>query len=343
MAGTYEVALHSVQTNQFNGAYTLGQDVLFDVPCKIVSIHFNPSTITGTSNAYVHARIYNANTGILLASGSANNLAMQSGVFAEIPLTTPLTVVAGTTYRICIYAAGETHLAAATNGGAGHTHASTPAFAVVGVSSVMWATSVPGDNFPNASSYSNELILKMGLDVSNQVPNTPTDLQITSAQTDTTPTFQVSISDPDTSQQIKGRFYIYQSDGTTLITTTDSSFRAGTGVVSKEWTTGLAVGSYKVKATTVDDLGAESTATSLVSFTITQQVTKALSLLWDQKGGISKDLQVLWNIDASNIKAVSLLWDIYQQVSIDLELLWDQQTPWEPIIETPGIWEEVEL
>lgn len=176
----------------------------------------------------------------------------------------------------------------------------------------------------------------------NVNPSTPTNLQRTGLQTDTTPNFSADISDLNTSQQIKARFEIYQSDGTTLIATVDSAFRTGAGTVTAEYGTALPVGTYKVKAKTIDDLGLESGYTSLLTFNVTTSVSKDLTLLWNIREAGIKNLTLLWNILENSAKTLTVLWRTKElSEPKDLTLRWNTNPPWEEVTENDTDWEEV--
>lgn len=163
----------------------------------------------------------------------------------------------------------------------------------------------------------------------NSTPNVPTNLSRQAPNTDTTPVFQADISDPDTSQQIKARFQIYQNDGVTLIGSVDSAFNTGAGTVTAEYASALAVGTYKVQVATVDDLGVISAYTSQVTFTVTQTVTKDETLKWNVAALLTKDETLLWGVLVNNQKDVSLVWGVRVNVPPkDLTLLWDVEPAW---------------
>lgn len=179
----------------------------------------------------------------------------------------------------------------------------------------------------------------------NATPNVPTALTVTSDVLDTTPTFSADISDPDTSQQIKGRFQIYQSDGTTLVGSVDSALRTGAGSVTAEYASALPVGTYKVQVATVDDAGAISAYTAQVMFNVKTQVTDDLILRWDVDELILDSLELKWNVVVSNQKDFNLSWNVRTQVQAnDLTLRWSKYTPWvnvDPDPQSPVTWEEV--
>lgn len=176
----------------------------------------------------------------------------------------------------------------------------------------------------------------------NQSPSTPTALQVTSIGSDTTPSFSAAVSDPDTTQQIKSRFSIYQNDETTLVGTVDSTLTAGAHTATAEYTSALSLGTYKVRAKTIDDSGAESSNTAFVAFNITTSVTKDLNLLWDQRAPAEKDLDLLWNIAESNQKDLELIW--HTLINVDpftLTLRWGKKTSWQRVTESADTWEKV--
>jgi hypothetical protein len=163
----------------------------------------------------------------------------------------------------------------------------------------------------------------------NSIPNTPLSFGRTGSNTDTTPNFTADISDPDTAQQIKGRFQIYQDDGVTLISTIDSAFRTGAGTVTAEYTSALAIGVYRLRVAAVDDAGAISPYTAFIQFQVTQLVSEDTTLIWDVKQNTSKDLSLLWDIAANNIKEVALLWNVLvRSENKDFSLQWRIENPW---------------
>lgn len=172
-------------------------------------------------------------------------------------------------------------------------------------------------------------------------PNTPTGLIKTGVSTDTTPNFSVDISDPNTSQQIKARFEIYQDDGVTLVGITESAWRTGAGNVTGEYASSLAVGKYKVRAKTIDDTARESSYTGFVSFNVANTIIKDLAMSWDINSNANKDLPMSWEVLMSNIKDLPVSWNVYNSVEIDIPVLWEIATTWRPIIEPDQVWIEV--
>lgn len=182
-------------------------------------------------------------------------------------------------------------------------------------------------------------------EVVNVAPNTPTAVgrDAGNANTDTTPLLTANITDPDVGQQIKARFEIYQSDGVTLVGTVDSAFRTGDGVVTVEYSTALAVGSYKVRAQTVDDLTLSSAFSALVDFQVTSLVTKDSILKWNVYQSVPKDLVLLWNVQQNNTKDFILLWNVLLPASVNKTFLWDIYPVWTevPYEAAAPTWEEV--
>lgn len=177
----------------------------------------------------------------------------------------------------------------------------------------------------------------------NTPPNTPTSLQRTGLTSDTTPVFSADISDPDSGQQIKSRFTIFQNDGVTVVGTVDSSFRTGAGTVTAEYASALSSGSYKVSAVTIDDQGASSSATAQVAFNVTVPVSKDMNLLWNTNALIPVDINLLWNVQVSNQVNISLKWNVLASVEKDVTLLWGQRDPWTPVPSPDNheLWTEV--
>lgn len=220
-------------------------------------------------------------------------------------------------------------------------------------------TSVMSDTFVSAKrGYSNNRIEFIYTDgtaspynvtyesvILNAAPNVPTALTVTSDVLDTTPVFSVSISDPDTSQQIKGRFQIYQSDGTTLVGTVDSALRTGAGSVTAEYSSALPVGNYKVQAATVDDAGLISSYTAQVSFSVKQAIEENINLLWKTDALIVEDISYQWNVLVANQKDISFLWKTFEQTELGFSTLWGIRPPWVPVDPDPDnnpvLWEKV--
>lgn len=178
----------------------------------------------------------------------------------------------------------------------------------------------------------------------NATPNVPTNLQVTSDTLDTTPVFSADVSDPDSTQSIKARFTIYQSDGTTVVGTVDSTFTAGAHTAVKEYASALPVGNYKVAAATVDDANAISSQTAQLDFAIKQAVETDEQFIWDVDALIAVDLQASWNVLVSNQKDLTLSWNVTEQAEVSLGLEWSIYPAWievDPDPESPVIWEEV--
>lgn len=175
----------------------------------------------------------------------------------------------------------------------------------------------------------------------NVAPDTPTALTRTGAETDTTPNLSLSVTDPNTGDQIKGRFEIQTAAGA-AVGTIDSSFRTGDGTVTAEYGSTLSPGNYRVRATALDDDGAQSAATDWVYFDVTVAVSPlSLNLLWNVRGNYSKDLSLLWDVAVNGQKDLSMLWNVREYVSLDLELLWSQKTPWTRVQNDESTWERV--
>jgi len=179
----------------------------------------------------------------------------------------------------------------------------------------------------------------------NYSPNVPTNLQVTSDVLDTTPVFSADVSDPDTTQQIKGRFTIYQSDGTTVVGTIDSALTAGAHTATAEYASALPVGNYKVAAATVDDVGAVSAQTSQVSFSIKQTVETDEQFIWDVDALIVVNRQLIWDVLVANQKDIQLIWNTTEQAEVNVSLEWVTKPVWtvvDPDPENnPVTWEKV--
>jgi hypothetical protein len=177
----------------------------------------------------------------------------------------------------------------------------------------------------------------------NVAPSIPTNLARISDATDTTPLFSADISDPNTGQQIKARFEIQTLAGA-AVGTVDSAFRSGAGNVTAEYSSALAVGQYKVRAQTIDDLGLVSAQTAFVNFDVTQTVTKDETLKWDVRQYVFKDVSLLWDVLTNNSKELTLLWNVYQSVAPkDITLLWSVEPVWVdvPYETVSPTWQEV--
>lgn len=165
----------------------------------------------------------------------------------------------------------------------------------------------------------------------NDPPNTPTAPVQTSNPTVTTPTLGATVSSPD-NRTVKARFELYQSDGTTLITTMDSGLVASGAQATATYGTPLALGQYKFRVKAIDSLGLESGWTSLIDFQILTAVSKDRTYLWNtlQLSG-NKDLTALWNVIANNAKLFGFVWNVLVNSSKDLSFKWNLQTPWNEV------------
>lgn len=179
----------------------------------------------------------------------------------------------------------------------------------------------------------------------NTPPDTPTNLIVTSAETDTTPSFQCEVSDADfaSSEQVKARFTI-QTLGGSPVGTVDSSFVSSAGITWAEYTSGLSIGQYRVKAQAIDDDGATSAETSWVNFDVVTTVTQDIQYIWDVKEQTNKDLQIIYDTFYKDLaeKDLQLIWDVFGRIEKELELIydvkvliekdvalaWDSRTPW---------------
>jgi hypothetical protein len=172
-------------------------------------------------------------------------------------------------------------------------------------------------------------------------PNTPSSLQRTGENTDTTPNFSAVVSDPDLNT-VKARFEIYQNDGVTFVGQVDSPFVASGSTATAEYTIALTVGSYKVRAKAIDSNAMESGWTALVSFNVKASVFKDLIQLWNTYAYVTDDSIYLWDVDAGNVKDLNIKWDVLVTAGLkDLILLWNQKTPWTKLPESSSIWTKV--
>ncbi|MEX2398806.1 MAG: glycine-rich domain-containing protein [Candidatus Saccharimonadales bacterium] len=103
--------------------------------------------------------------------------------------------------------------------------------------------------------------------IANIAPDVPTTLQVTSQNIDTTPSFSCDVSDPNTGDDVKARFEVSTSAGST-VGTVDSAFVTTSGTVTAEYTTALDVGEYRVRVKAIDEHGEESAYTNYVDFSI---------------------------------------------------------------------------
>lgn len=196
------------------------------------------------------------------------------------------------------------------------------------------STSPGGNEFTNIAdgTYATSALRPRLVVTTNSVPDTPTNLTKSLPNTDTSPVFTADVSDTDSLQAIKARFTLYESDGTTLIGSVDSSLIAGPHNATAEYSSALPVGTYKVKATTIDDLGAESSATSQITFYITTNVTIDNTLLWSVKQNITDDITLVWSINLNGEKDLTLIWEVkVGSEPKDIQLLWNVSPVWEEV------------
>lgn len=171
-------------------------------------------------------------------------------------------------------------------------------------------------------------------------PNVPTALSVTSPSSDTTPSFQCSISDPDAGDTGKAVFTIYPAGSGTVVGTVESSTVSFPATVTAEYTTGLAGGSYEVTAYATDATKNRSAETSRVAFSIAQIVNKDLELILDVKSIVNKDLQLILDVLVLGTvnKDLDLVLDVRTNVEKDLQLILDVEPPWLDIVESPTTW-----
>lgn len=180
------------------------------------------------------------------------------------------------------------------------------------------------------------------LDPLNISPNTPINVQRVGPGTDITPNFSADISDPDSTQQIKARFELYQNDGVTVIGTVDSVFRTGAGTATAEYATGLPIGQYKVRAKTIDDQGLESAWTAFVNFNVAFDVQQESTYLWNTQVFVSDDSSYLWDLQANNIVEGKFRWSVQQLTpEKDVRIRWKMKTVWVPVDDVAGTWRRV--
>ena len=174
----------------------------------------------------------------------------------------------------------------------------------------------------------------------NHTPETPTGLQVNSGVADTTPEFECDVDDFDTGEQIKARFTIYESDGTTVVDTTDSSFRSGPGAVIKEYGSVLSPGMYKVSAKAIDDSGATSSESTKVDFSIQGTYSIDTDILCNVYEFDSLDIDLELNVESSSQLDVDLIINVAIGDQLDVDLILDIDTGWVPVDETPSdsIW-----
>lgn len=178
--------------------------------------------------------------------------------------------------------------------------------------------------------------------VLNVAPDVPTNLARVLPNTDTSPSFTADLVDSNTGQLVKARFTLYQSDGTTLIGTVDSTFAASPHTATAEYSAALGVGTYKVKVSAIDDLGAQSADSAQITFYVTASVSEDLTLLWNVLQNVTENLTLLWNVLAANQKDLILLWNNYIALSKSLELQWQNKHIWTLVEDaTDPTWTEV--
>ncbi len=112
-----------------------------------------------------------------------------------------------------------------------------------------------------------------------------------------------------------------------------------------EFSSALPVGTYKVEAKAIDDLGLESSLTSQLTFYVTAQVQLDVSLLWDVKLDVPVDVTLVWEVIVNGQKDISLLWNIDVGLQKDLTLIWNTFPVWvdEPFEDASPVttWTEV--
>jgi hypothetical protein len=179
----------------------------------------------------------------------------------------------------------------------------------------------------------------------NAAPYIPTNLQRTGGVLDNTPNFSVDIAGyAGYAVQNKARFEIYDSSGLTLIGTIDSPYITGGGAATAEYSSTLALGSYKVRAQTIEQAGQISGWTAMVDFSVLQAVNKDLNALWnvaDPTVPVPKDLNALWNVVENKAVQLGLLWTVYERSIKDIAITWHVATAWGKITENDTIWTRV--
>lgn len=181
--------------------------------------------------------------------------------------------------------------------------------------------------------------------IQNHTPNTPTALSVNpSSGTDTTPEFTCSVSDVDILDQLKARFTVYESNGTTVVGTTDSSFRTGNGSVTKAYPTPLATGTYKVAAATVDDNGAISGQTAQVTFSVLGTFSGDTDLIVNVSQFFTADIDLIVDIENTAALDIDLILDVLVVNTLDIDLVLDVDTGWVPVDDSPvsSIWSDVD-
>lgn len=174
----------------------------------------------------------------------------------------------------------------------------------------------------------------------NSPPNTPTTLQRTGLETDTTPNFSCDVSDPNAGEQIKARFEVQTAAGA-AIGTVDSAFRTGNGTVTAEYSSALAIGTYRVRSKSIDDDAAESANTGWVSFSVLTSVEEDTNFLWNVKAVTDEDIQLIWNVEEENTVDLEVVWNTYQSTEDNIQFGWSVLTPWQEVVEDTDIWTQV--
>lgn len=157
-----------------------------------------------------------------------------------------------------------------------------------------------------------------------------------------TPTFSALVGDPI--NQVKARFYIYQSDGSTLIGTVDSEYITGEGIVSAQFNTALPIGTYQVRAKAMSSVGEVSAFTSLLIFYVTTPSSKDVNLLWDALSfvtAVSTDFTIFWDSVENEAKQLKMYWTTDANVIKDLDMRWNVNLYWDDVEENETIWVRV--
>lgn len=157
-----------------------------------------------------------------------------------------------------------------------------------------------------------------------------------------TPTFSALVSDP--SLQVKARFTVYQSDGSTIIGTVDSNYITGSGIVQATFNTALPIGTYKVSATAINTNNEQSAASGQVTFIVANAVPKNYTLLWNVDSFftvVQDNLSLLWTVNEDNVKSFTALWNIEGIVSKTLGLKWNANPIWQEVEDLEPVWAKV--
>lgn len=154
-----------------------------------------------------------------------------------------------------------------------------------------------------------------------------------------TPTFSALVKDP--SLQVKARFTVYQSDGTSKIGTVDSNYIVGSGIVSATFNTTLPIGTYKVSAKAINTNGEESAESAQITFYVAYSVAKTSTYIWNVDSFftvVTDNLDLKWIVDEDNVKSLKLVWNSDALITKTLSLKWAVNPIWQKVPEPAVSW-----